>query len=67
MPEGEMTLHSHKVAFYADIFYNSELSPAYWIPPANLDVEAILLGGDIQPGPPPVPGGHGGRSQGRVP
>jgi hypothetical protein len=47
MPEGDVTLHSHKVAFYADIFYNSELSPAYWIPPANLDVEAILLGGDI--------------------
>jgi len=38
---------SHKVAFYADIFYNSELSPAYWTPPANLDVDAILLGGDI--------------------
>lgn len=44
---GEMTSHSHKVAFYADIFYNSPLSPSYWIPPANLDVEAILLGGDI--------------------
>ena len=44
---GDMTLHSHKVAFYADIFYNSELSPAYWSPPANLDVEAIILGGDI--------------------
>jgi hypothetical protein len=42
-----MTLHSHRVAFYADIFYNSPRSPAYWIPPANLDVEAILLGGDI--------------------
>ena len=41
----------HKVAFYADIFYNSELSPAYWIPPANLDVEAILLGGDIHYSP----------------
>ena len=38
---------SHKVAFYADIFYNSELSPAYWTPPANLDVDVILLGGDI--------------------
>jgi Icc-related predicted phosphoesterase len=38
---------AHKVAFYADIFYNSELSPAYWTPPANLDVDAILLGGDI--------------------
>ncbi|HEX6523874.1 MAG TPA: hypothetical protein VF070_28315 [Streptosporangiaceae bacterium] len=37
----------HRVAFYADIFYNSDLSPAYWIPPANLEVEAILLGGDI--------------------
>lgn len=37
----------HEIAFYADIFYNSEFSPAYWIPPANLDVEAILLGGDI--------------------
>ena len=42
-----MTSQSHRVAFYADIFYNSEHSPAYWIPPANLDVEAILLGGDI--------------------
>jgi Icc-related predicted phosphoesterase len=38
---------SRKVAFYADIFYNSELSPAYWTPPANLDVDVILLGGDI--------------------
>lgn len=38
---------SHKVAFYADIFYDSELSPAYWLPPANLDVDVILLGGDI--------------------
>lgn len=37
----------HKVAYYADIFYDSELSPAYWIPPANLDVDVILLGGDI--------------------
>jgi Icc-related predicted phosphoesterase len=42
-----MTGDTHKVAFYADIFYNSELSPAYWTPPANLDVDAILLGGDI--------------------
>ena len=38
---------SHRVAFFADVFYNSQLSPAYWIPPGNLDVEAILLGGDI--------------------
>jgi Icc-related predicted phosphoesterase len=38
---------SHKVAFYADIFYNSEHSPAYWTPPADLDVDVILLGGDI--------------------
>lgn len=36
-----------RIAFYADIFYDSELSPAYWIPPADLDVDAILLGGDI--------------------
>lgn len=36
-----------KIAFYADIFYQSERSPAYWIPPADLDVQAILLGGDI--------------------
>ena len=42
---------SHKVAFYADTFYNSELSPAYWIPPANLDVDVILLGGDIHYSP----------------
>jgi len=42
-----VTSGSGKVAFYADIFYNSPLSPAYWIPPENLDVEAILLGGDI--------------------
>jgi hypothetical protein len=41
----------HRVAFYADIFYKSELSPPYWIPPANLDVEAILLGGDIHYSP----------------
>src|ERR1700743_3266279 len=42
-----MTGDTHTVAFYADIFYNSELSPSYWIPPANLDVDVILLGGDI--------------------
>jgi Icc-related predicted phosphoesterase len=42
-----MTGDPHKVAFYADIFYDSELSPAYWTPPANLDVDVILLGGDI--------------------
>jgi len=36
-----------KIAFYADLFYDHPLSPAYWIPPANLDVAAILLGGDI--------------------
>ena len=42
-----MTSQPHKVAFYADIFYNSPLSPPYWIPPRDLDVEAILLGGDI--------------------
>src|SRR6201995_4958563 len=29
------------------MFYNSPLSPPYWIPPRDLDVEAILLGGDI--------------------
>jgi hypothetical protein len=34
---GTMIGNQHKVAFYADIFYNSELSPAYWTPPANLD------------------------------
>jgi Icc-related predicted phosphoesterase len=37
----------HKIAFYADLFYDDPLSPDYWIPPANLDVAAILLGGDI--------------------
>jgi Icc-related predicted phosphoesterase len=42
-----VTSEHHRVAFYADIFYNSEHSPAWWIPPENLDVEAILLGGDI--------------------
>jgi calcineurin-like phosphoesterase family protein len=42
---------SHRVAFYADIFYNSGLSPAYWTPPANLDVDVILLGGDIHYSP----------------
>jgi Icc-related predicted phosphoesterase len=36
-----------KVAFYADLVYDHPHSPAYWIPPAYLDVEAILLGGDI--------------------
>jgi hypothetical protein len=41
----------HRVAFYADIVYNSELSPPYWIPPHNLDVDAILLGGDIHYSP----------------
>ncbi len=38
---------SGRVAFYADIFYDSAHSPAYWIPPADLDVDVILLGGDI--------------------
>lgn len=42
-----MTGESHRVAFYADIFYDSELSPTYWTPSANLDVDVILLGGDI--------------------
>lgn len=42
-----MTSEPHKVAFYADIFYDSRRSPSYWIPPRELDVEAILLGGDI--------------------
>ena len=42
-----MTSQPHRVAFFADIFYNSHLSPGYWIPPEHLDVEAILLGGDI--------------------
>jgi hypothetical protein len=37
----------HKVAFYADLFYDHPLSPAYWIPPAGLDADVILLGGDI--------------------
>jgi Icc-related predicted phosphoesterase len=47
-----MTSQLHRVAFYADIFYNSaEHSPAWWIPPENLDVEAILLGGDIHYAP----------------
>jgi hypothetical protein len=42
-----MTSTTHRIAFYADIFYDHRLSGPYWIPPANLDVEAILLGGDI--------------------
>jgi hypothetical protein len=42
-----VTSEPHKVAFYADTFYNSPQSPPYWIPPRDLDVEAILLGGDI--------------------
>ena len=46
-----MTGDTHNVAFYADIFYDSELSPAYWTPPANLDVDVILLGGDIHYSP----------------
>jgi Icc-related predicted phosphoesterase len=46
-----MSSQPRKIAFYADIFYNSQLSPAYWIPPADLDVEAIVLGGDIHYSP----------------
>lgn len=42
-----MASRPRKIAFYADLFYDHPLSPSYWIPPANLDVEAILLGGDI--------------------
>jgi Icc-related predicted phosphoesterase len=50
--EDEVTSQPRRVAFYADIFYNSvEHSPAWWIPPENLDVEAILLGGDIHYAP----------------
>jgi hypothetical protein len=47
-----MASRSGRVAFYADILYDSPHSPAHWIPPARLDVDAILLGGDIhyQPG-----------------
>src|SRR5690348_3644132 len=47
----DSTAASHRIAFYADIFYDSEHSPAYWIPPANLDVDVILLGGDIHYSP----------------
>jgi len=36
-----------RVAFYADITYNAEGYRTNWIPPENLDVDAILLGGDI--------------------
>jgi len=46
-----VTSKPHKVAFYADTFYNSPHSPSYWIPPRDLDVEAILLGGDIHYSP----------------
>jgi hypothetical protein len=42
------------VAFYADTYYNPDLlrffnlgTLEYWVPPPNLEVEAILLGGDI--------------------
>jgi Icc-related predicted phosphoesterase len=42
-----MASEPHRVAFYADLFYNSVRSPGYWIPPTDLEVEAILLGGDI--------------------
>src|SRR5215472_11348251 len=44
---GDLVPQPSKIAFYADTFYNSPRSPAYWIPPADLDVAAILLGGDI--------------------
>ena len=47
LEDDPMTAEPHKVAFYADLFYRSEHSPAYWIPPGELDVEALLLGGDI--------------------
>jgi Icc-related predicted phosphoesterase len=46
-----VTAEHHRIAFYADIFYNSELSPPYWIPPSDLDVDAIVLGGDIHYSP----------------
>ncbi len=46
-----MTSGTYRIAFYADIFYNSENSPPYWIPPKDLDVDAILLGGDIHYSP----------------
>jgi hypothetical protein len=46
-----MAGETHKVAFYADILYDSELSPAYWTPPAGLGADAILLGGDIHYSP----------------
>lgn len=49
--EDDLTRQSHRVAFYADIFYDSPHSPPYWIPPENLDVEAIILGGDIHYSP----------------
>jgi Calcineurin-like phosphoesterase len=39
------------IAFYADIHYRTAGPPNYWTPPPNLDVEAILLGGDIHYSP----------------
>lgn len=46
-----MTAKVSRIAFYADIFYDHVLSAPYWIPPADLDVEAIILGGDIHYSP----------------
>jgi Calcineurin-like phosphoesterase len=46
-----MTAETQRIAFYADIFYNSKQSPPYWIPPNDLDVDAVLLGGDIHYSP----------------
>ncbi len=46
-----MTSGRYRMAFCADIFYNSRNSPPYWIPPKDLDVDAILLGGDIHYSP----------------
>jgi Icc-related predicted phosphoesterase len=46
-----MTEGLHRVAFYADVNYDSEHSPAHWVPPENLDVDVILLGGDIHYSP----------------
>jgi Icc-related predicted phosphoesterase len=40
----------HRIAFYADTNYKSTTPPT-WIPPEFLDVEAIILGGDIHYSP----------------
>ena len=43
-----------RIAFFADLRYDPKYKMADYTPPENLDVEAVLLGGDIEYRPEPL-------------